>query len=218
MTVFLKGRKLWHYVNGSIPKPLPIPRSKAAIDAGASKTTVAEDDYEACLEEWESNQSKILSWFINTSYLPFIVFFLVLVLLWLLGYFCPIATIALMIQAWSFTLNQSFIKCAKGQVNLFLIIILRRLLCENNFLLQILHYSILRTLSSLLNIGTVVDLCISWWVYMRIFSLLGFLYLTSLLLLLLMLQSRSSSSRRIVGLLITCHPLTICWLYPLFPP
>jgi len=55
MTVFLKGRKLWHYVNGSIPKPLPIPKSKAAIDARASKTIVAEDDYEACLEEWESN-------------------------------------------------------------------------------------------------------------------------------------------------------------------
>ena len=130
MTVFLKGRKLWHYVNGSIPKPLPIPRSKAAIDAGASKTTVAEDDYEALLKEWES---------------------------------------------------------------------------------------ILRTLGFLSNIRTVVDLCILWWVYMRILSLLGLLYLTGLLLLLLILQSRSSSPRRTVSLFITCHPLTMCWLHPLLP-
>ena len=67
MTVFLKGRNLWRYENGSIPKPVPKPKSKATIDANVSKTTVAEDDYEARLEEWESMQSKILSWFINTS-------------------------------------------------------------------------------------------------------------------------------------------------------
>ena len=67
MTVFLKGHKLWCYVTGSIPKQVPIPKSKAATDADVSKTTIAEDDYEACLEEWESIQSKILSWFINTS-------------------------------------------------------------------------------------------------------------------------------------------------------
>ena len=46
---------------------MPIPKFKAAIDANVSKTTIAEDDYEARLEEWESIQSKILSWFINTS-------------------------------------------------------------------------------------------------------------------------------------------------------
>ena len=66
MTVFLKSCKLWRYVVGLIPKPVPIPKSKATTDADASKTTVAEDDYEAHLEEWESIQSKILSWFINT--------------------------------------------------------------------------------------------------------------------------------------------------------
>ena len=44
-----------------------------------------------------------------------------------------------MIQAWSSTLNQNFIKCAKQQVSLFLIFILRLLLCGNNSLLQILH-------------------------------------------------------------------------------
>ena len=126
MTIFLKGHKLWRYVTGLIPKPMPIPKSKAAIDADVSKTTVVEHDYEALLEEWESIQSKILSWFINSfvpsmgtckacrgrprtlpskpthlrfPHLPFIVFFLVLVLLWLLGYFCPVVTIALIIQA-----------------------------------------------------------------------------------------------------------------------
>ena len=67
MIVFLKGRKLWRYVTGSIPKLVPIPKSKAKTDADASMTIVAEDDYEARLEEWESIQSKILSWFINTS-------------------------------------------------------------------------------------------------------------------------------------------------------
>ena len=67
MTIFLKGRKLWWSVTSSIPKPLPIPKSKSTIDANVSKTTVVEDDYEAHLEEWESIQSKILYWFINTS-------------------------------------------------------------------------------------------------------------------------------------------------------
>ena len=45
MTIFLKGHKLWHYVTGLIPKPMPIPKSKAAIDADVSKTTVLEHDY-----------------------------------------------------------------------------------------------------------------------------------------------------------------------------
>ena len=66
MIVFLKGRKLQRYVTGSIPKLVPIPKSKAKTDADASMTTVAEDDYEARLEEQNSIQSKILSWFINT--------------------------------------------------------------------------------------------------------------------------------------------------------
>ena len=59
--------KLWCYVIGSIPKPVPIPKSKAITNADAFKTIVAKDDYEACLEVWESIQSKILSWFIDTS-------------------------------------------------------------------------------------------------------------------------------------------------------
>ena len=54
MTFSLKGRKLWRYVTSSIPNPVPIPKSKAATDVNASKTTVVEDDYKARLEEWES--------------------------------------------------------------------------------------------------------------------------------------------------------------------
>ena len=61
MTVFLKGCKLWRYVTGSIPKPVPIPKSKVTTNTYVSKTTIAEDDYEACLEEWESIPSKIFS-------------------------------------------------------------------------------------------------------------------------------------------------------------
>ena len=67
MIVFLKGRKLWRYVSGSIPKPIPKPQSKATATKDASKTAVTADDYEEHLEEWESIQSKILFWFINTS-------------------------------------------------------------------------------------------------------------------------------------------------------
>ena len=47
---------------------MPIPQSKAITNADSSKITVTiENDYEARLEEWESIQSKILIWFINTS-------------------------------------------------------------------------------------------------------------------------------------------------------
>ena len=67
MTIFLKGRKLWRYMTSSIPKSVPNPKSKPTVVEDASKTTVTVDDYEECLEEWESIQSKILSWFINNS-------------------------------------------------------------------------------------------------------------------------------------------------------
>ena len=67
MTVFLKGRKLWRYVTGSIPKLVPNPKFKATATEESSKTVVTTNDYEECLEKWESIQSKILSWFINTS-------------------------------------------------------------------------------------------------------------------------------------------------------
>ena len=66
MTVFLKGHKLWRYVTGSIPKPIPNSKFKATTAEESSKTAVTTDDYEERLEEWESIQSKILSWFINT--------------------------------------------------------------------------------------------------------------------------------------------------------
>ena len=67
MTVFLKGHKLWRYVTGSITKLVLKPTSKATIVEDAFKTVVIVDDYEEHLEEWESIQSKIFSWFINTS-------------------------------------------------------------------------------------------------------------------------------------------------------
>ena len=67
MIVFLKSHKLWRYVTGSIPKPVPKHQYKATATKDASKTVVIADDYEERLEEWESIQSKILSWFINTS-------------------------------------------------------------------------------------------------------------------------------------------------------
>ena len=51
MTVFLKGRKLWRYVTGSILKPVPNPKSKAITAKEFSKTVVTTDDYEERLEE-----------------------------------------------------------------------------------------------------------------------------------------------------------------------
>jgi len=43
MTIFLKGRKLWRYVAGLIPKLVPLPKSKAIVDADASKTIAVTD-------------------------------------------------------------------------------------------------------------------------------------------------------------------------------
>ena len=51
MTVFLRDRKLWRYVTGSIPKPVPNPKSKATAAEESSKTAVTTDDYEERLEE-----------------------------------------------------------------------------------------------------------------------------------------------------------------------
>uniref|UniRef100_A0A2N9HCJ2 Reverse transcriptase Ty1/copia-type domain-containing protein n=1 Tax=Fagus sylvatica TaxID=28930 RepID=A0A2N9HCJ2_FAGSY len=69
MTVFLKGRRLWRYVTGDIPKPVPGPVTDSDSSDGDSvaEAVVQVDDFEARLEEWESIQCRILSWFINTS-------------------------------------------------------------------------------------------------------------------------------------------------------
>ena len=52
--VFLKGHKLWRYVTGSIPKPVPNLKSKATAVEESSKTAITTDDYEGRLEKWES--------------------------------------------------------------------------------------------------------------------------------------------------------------------
>ena len=51
MTAFLKGRRLWRYVTGSIPKLVPNPKSKATTAEESSKTAVTTDDYEERLKE-----------------------------------------------------------------------------------------------------------------------------------------------------------------------
>ena len=43
MTIFLKGHKLWRYVTGSIPKPIPNPKSKATATEDASMSVVIVD-------------------------------------------------------------------------------------------------------------------------------------------------------------------------------
>ena len=69
MNVFLKGRRLWRYVTGNIPKPVPRPVTDSDSSDGDSvaEAVVKIDDFEARLEKWESIQCQILSWFINTS-------------------------------------------------------------------------------------------------------------------------------------------------------
>ena len=54
-------------MTSSIPKPVPKPRSKSTVAKDVPKTAVTADDYEERLKKWESIQSKILFWFINTS-------------------------------------------------------------------------------------------------------------------------------------------------------
>uniref|UniRef100_A0A2N9F0V1 Integrase catalytic domain-containing protein n=1 Tax=Fagus sylvatica TaxID=28930 RepID=A0A2N9F0V1_FAGSY len=71
MTVFLKGRRLWRYVTGDIPKPMPglVTDSNSSDGDSVTEAVIQVDDFEARLEEWESIQCRILSWFINTSVL-----------------------------------------------------------------------------------------------------------------------------------------------------
>ena len=56
MTVFLKGCRLWRYVTGDIPKP--VPRSDTDSDSSdgdsVADAVVQIDDFEALLKEWES--------------------------------------------------------------------------------------------------------------------------------------------------------------------
>ena len=85
MTVFLKGHKLWRYVTSSIPKPIPNPKSKATAAKDASKTAVTTDDYEERLEEWGVFKVRSCLGLSIPLFPPFIIFFLVLRLLRLLG-------------------------------------------------------------------------------------------------------------------------------------
>lgn len=51
--VFLKGRRLWRYVTGVVPKPMQKDNEK--------------EEFASRMEEWDSIHYKIQSWFINTS-------------------------------------------------------------------------------------------------------------------------------------------------------
>ena len=61
--VFLKGCRLWRYVTGDIPKPVPrlVTDSDSSNGDSIANVVVQVDDFEACLEEWESIQCMILS-------------------------------------------------------------------------------------------------------------------------------------------------------------
>ena len=135
MTIFLKGRKLWRYMTSSIPKSVPNPQLLKMHPRLLLQWMIMKN----ALRNGRVFRVRSCLGLSIPLFPLFIIFFLVLRLLRLLENFWLIAIIALMIQARSFTLNQSFIKCAKRQISLFLIFILRLLLCGNNSLLQILH-------------------------------------------------------------------------------
>jgi hypothetical protein len=69
--VFLKRRRLWRYVTSDIPKPMSglVTDSDSSDGDSVADAVVQVDDFETRLEEWESIQCRILSWFINTSVL-----------------------------------------------------------------------------------------------------------------------------------------------------
>ena len=53
MIVFLKGHRLWRYVTGDIPKPMPglVTDSDSSDGDSVAEAVVQVDDFEACLEE-----------------------------------------------------------------------------------------------------------------------------------------------------------------------
>ncbi len=63
MIVFLKSRRLWRYITGDIPKPVPRPVTDSDGSDGdfIADAVILVDDFKARLEEWESIQCKILS-------------------------------------------------------------------------------------------------------------------------------------------------------------
>uniref|UniRef100_A0A2N9IJC8 Integrase catalytic domain-containing protein n=1 Tax=Fagus sylvatica TaxID=28930 RepID=A0A2N9IJC8_FAGSY len=70
MTVFLKGRRLWRYVTGDIPKLVPRSDTDSNSSDGDSvaDAVVQVDDFEARLEEWESIQCQATWSFLATRY------------------------------------------------------------------------------------------------------------------------------------------------------
>jgi hypothetical protein len=134
MIVFLKGRQLWRYVTGDIPKPIPgsVIDSDSSDGDSVANAVIQVDDFETRLEEWESIQCRILSWFINTS-VPAISSLLPRLETGQAAWsFLATRNNCTYDFPWNFILKSSFIRCAKNQVSLFLIITHRLLLCGNN--------------------------------------------------------------------------------------
>ncbi|CAL5387066.1 unnamed protein product [Camellia sinensis] len=59
MSSFLKGKKLWRIVTGDVAKPVK--------DSATTETPVHTATYEDRLEEWDSKNYQIITWFRNTS-------------------------------------------------------------------------------------------------------------------------------------------------------
>ncbi len=60
MIVFLKGRRLWRYVTGDIPKPVPkFVTDSDSFDGNSVADAVTQvNDFEVRLEDWERREKK----------------------------------------------------------------------------------------------------------------------------------------------------------------
>ncbi|KAK3018585.1 hypothetical protein RJ639_002820 [Escallonia herrerae] len=61
---FLKGRKLWPFVSGDRTKPLQRKGGPASTPEFGSES---DEDFANCLEDWDSINHRIITWFSNTS-------------------------------------------------------------------------------------------------------------------------------------------------------
>ncbi|KAK3006181.1 hypothetical protein RJ639_015717 [Escallonia herrerae] len=69
MRSFLKGRKLWLFISGDRTKPLQCKDISASSPESGLISTLSEsdEDFANRLEDWDSINHRIITWFSNTS-------------------------------------------------------------------------------------------------------------------------------------------------------
>nr|XP_025662089.1 uncharacterized protein LOC112757747 [Arachis hypogaea] len=67
MREFLKGQKLWRYVTSDIVCPVKLTVADKSRDGASKSNEDAEKDFAEKLEDWDSKNYQIITWFRNTS-------------------------------------------------------------------------------------------------------------------------------------------------------